>query len=57
MLECGCVGEARQLEKLQKNPLKALQKSKDAIEQLILKIVEQDEHIYKKQSRFSQLKA
>ena len=56
MLECGCVDEARQLEKLQKSPLKALQKSKDAIEQLILKIVEQDEHIYKKTKQVQSIK-
>ena len=56
MLECGCADEARQLEKLQKSPLKALQKSKDAIEQLILKIVEQDEHIYKKTKQVESIK-
>lgn len=56
MLECGCADEARQLEKLQKSPLKALQKSKNAIEQLILKIVEQDEHIYKKTKQVESIK-
>jgi transposase len=56
MLECGCAGEARQLEKLQKSPLKALQKSKEAIEQLILKVVEQDEHIHKKTKQVQSIK-
>lgn len=45
---CGCEAEAKQLEKIQKAALTALQKTKMNIEILINKTVQQDEHINKK---------
>ena len=46
--ECGCNKEAKELEKLQRSSLKALQKTKEAIEQLIVKTAKQDTEIIKK---------
>ena len=46
--ECGYVQEAKELEKLQRSSLNALRKSKEAIEQLIVKTVQQDEEVNKK---------
>ena len=46
--ECGCNKEAKDLEKLQRSSLKTLQKTKEAIEQLIIKTVGQDAEITKK---------
>jgi transposase len=54
--ECGCIREAKDLEKLQRGPINALQKSKEAIEQLILKIVQQDEEISKKTEQVKSIK-
>ena len=54
--QCGCAEEARQLEKLQRRPLKALQKSKEDIEQLIIKVVKQDEQIDKKTRQVQSIK-
>jgi transposase len=45
--EIGCM-QAGELEKLQKAPLAALQKSKKAIEKLILEIIQQDEELNEK---------
>jgi transposase len=45
---CGCTKDAKELEKLQRSPLKALQKTKQAIEQLIVKTAQQDVEIIKK---------
>jgi len=46
---CGCnKKEVKELEKLQRSPLKALQKTKQAIEQLIVKTAQQDVEIIKK---------
>lgn len=46
--ECGCMAEAKTMEKLQKSALAALQKTKAAIEILIQKTVQCDEQINKK---------
>jgi transposase len=46
--ECGCNKEAKELEKVQRSSLKALQKTKEAIEQLIVKTVQQDTVVTKK---------
>jgi transposase len=46
--DCGCEAEAKQMEKLQKAALMALQKTKMNIEVLITKTVQQDEQINKK---------
>jgi transposase len=46
--ECGCIAEAKVLEKTQAVALKALQKTKENIEKLIIKTVELDEKILKK---------
>ena len=49
LAECGCnTKEVKELEKLQRSPLKALQKTKEAIEQLIVKTAQQDVEISKK---------
>jgi transposase len=48
LLACGCTKDAKELEKLQRSPLKALQKTKQAIEQLIVKTAQQDVEIIKK---------
>ena len=45
---CGCHSDAKQLEKLQQTSLKALKKTKEAIEQLIKKTIAQDATIAKK---------
>jgi transposase len=54
--QCGCGQEARELEKLQRKPLKALQKSKGDIERLIIKVVKQDEQIDKKTRQVQSIK-
>lgn len=46
--DCGCVSEAKQMEKIQKSALTALQKTKISIEALIKRTVQEDEHIAKK---------
>ena len=46
--DCGCEAEAKQMEKIQKPALAALQKTKMSIEDLITKTVQQDENIDKK---------
>jgi len=46
--DCGCEAEAKQMEKVQKSALMALQKTKMNIEVLIMKTVQQDEQICKK---------
>ena len=46
--DCGCESEAKQMEKVQKAALMALQKTKMNIEVLITKTVQQDEQISKK---------
>lgn len=46
--ECGCNKEAKELEKVQRSSLKSLQKTKEAIEQLIVKTVQQDIVVTKK---------
>lgn len=45
--DCGCEAEAKQMERLQKTALTALQKTKKNIEALITKTVQQDEQINK----------
>ena len=54
--QCGCNKEAKELEKLQRSPLKALQKTKEAIEQLIVKTAQQDVEITKKIQRVQSIK-
>jgi transposase len=54
--ECGCSQEAKEMEKLQRKPLKALQKSKRDIEQLIIKMVKQDEKMDKKTRQVQSVK-
>ncbi len=54
--ECGCNKDAKELEKLQRSPLKALQKTKEAIEQLIIKTVRQDAEITKKIQQVQSIK-
>lgn len=54
--ECGCTQEAKELEKLQRSPLKALQKSKEAIERLIIKTVQLDEQINKRTQQVQSIK-
>jgi transposase len=54
--DCGCSKEAKELEKLQRSPLKALQKTKEAIEELIVKTVQQDAVITKKVQQVQSIK-
>ena len=54
--QCGCIQEAKELEKLQSKPLKALQKSKEDIERLIIKMVKQDEQMDKKTQQVQSIK-
>jgi transposase len=54
--ECGCITEAKTMEKLQKPALTALQKTKAAIEVLIIKIVQADEQINKKVQQVKSIK-
>src|SRR5688500_10939112 len=56
LYQCGCVQEAKELEKLQKKPLKALQKSKEDSEHLIIKTVKQDEHVEKRTQQVQSIK-
>ena len=53
---CGCTKDAKELEKLQRSPLKALQKTKQAIEQLIVKTAQQDVEIIKKVQQVQSIK-
>ena len=46
--ECGCTQDAKDLEKLQRSSITSLKKTKEAIEKLIVKTVQQDEEITKK---------
>jgi transposase len=46
--DCGCETEAKQMEKIQKPALVALQKTKKVIEAVITKTIQQDEQINKK---------
>lgn len=46
--DCGCEADAKQMEKIQKPALTALQKTKKNIEALITKTVQQDEQINRK---------
>jgi transposase len=46
--ECGCITDAKVLEKIQSMALKALQKTKENIERLIIKTVQLDEKIIQK---------
>jgi len=54
--ECGCDKEAKQLEKVQRNALKALKKTKENIEQLIIKTVGQDAVLAKKIQQVKSIK-
>lgn len=54
--ECGCKSEAKELEKVQRSSLKALKKTKDSIEQLIVKTVQVDEVITKKVQQVQSIK-
>ena len=54
--ECDCRNEAKELEKVQRSSLKALQKTKEAIEQLIVKTVQLDEVITKKVQQVQSIK-
>lgn len=56
LLECGCNNEAKELEKLQRSSLKALQKTKAAIEHLVVKTVGQDAVIAKKVHQVQSIK-
>ena len=56
LLQCGCNKEAKELEKLQLKSLKALQKTKEAIEQLIVKTVGHDAVITKKVQQVQSIK-
>jgi transposase len=46
--ECGCTQDVKDLEKLQRSSTTSLEKTKEAIEKLIVKTVQQDEEINKK---------
>ena len=54
--ECGCIEDAKILEKLQKSPLAALHKSKLAIEALIAKTIQQDQQLNIKIKRVASVK-
>ena len=54
--QCGCTEDAKTLEKLQKAPVAALQKSKLAIEALIAKTIQQDEQLNTKVKRAASVK-
>ena len=54
--ECDCKNEAKELERIQRSSLKALQKTKEAIEQLIVKTVQLDEVITKKVQQVQSIK-
>ncbi len=56
LAECGCIKDAKELEKLQRAPLKALQKTKEAIEQLIVKTAQQDVEITRKIQQVQSIK-
>jgi len=56
LLQCGCRNEAKELEKVQRSSLKALQKTKEAIEQLIAKTVQLNEVITKKVQQVKSIK-
>lgn len=54
--QCGCPQDAKALKKLQAQPLKALQKTKKEIEQLIINRVQQDEQIHEKVQQVESIK-
>ena len=54
--ECGCNKQAKELEKLQRSLVKQLQKTKEAIEGLIVKTVQQDAEITKKTQQVQSVK-
>jgi transposase len=54
--DCGCTEDAKTLEKLQKSPVAALQKSKLSIEALITKTIQQDEQLNSKVKRVASIK-
>lgn len=54
--ECGCAEDAKTLEKLQKSPVTALQKSKRSIEALIAKTIQQDEQLNTQVKRVASIK-
>jgi len=54
--KCGCNKEAKELKKIQGSSLKALQKAKEAIEQLIAKTIQQDALITKKIQQVQSIK-
>jgi transposase len=56
LAECGCKKEASELEKVQRSSLKALQKTKEAIEQLIVITTQQDIEITKKLQHVQSIK-
>ena len=56
LAECGCNKEAKELEKVQRSSLKALQKTKEAIEQLIATTTRQDIEITKKVQQVQSIK-
>lgn len=56
LAQCGCTTEAKQLEKLQRKPLEALQQSKTAIEQAIRDLVKEDEQLHKKIQQVQSIK-
>lgn len=53
---CGCEAEVREMEKIQRPVMKALQKAKLTIEALITKIVQQNEQISKKVKQVQSIK-
>lgn len=54
--DCGCTQDAKTLEKLQRPPMAALQRSKLSIEALITKTIQQDEQLNTKVKRVSSIK-
>lgn len=56
LIESGQEKEAGEMEKLQRSPLKALQKTKEAIELLIMKVVQLDETVNKKMQQIMSIK-
>lgn len=54
--ECGCLAEAKVFEKIQKPALSALQKTKTAIETLIMKTVQTDEDLSRKVQQVQSIK-
>lgn len=54
--DCGCTEDARTLEKLQRSPVAALQKTKKSIEALVAKTIRQDEQLGTKVKRVASIK-